>query len=309
MTVRLVPAAWSGLPPTFTLPSMYANLEQDLEPSCQLDVVRTDIGGVPCELMRVSHVAREFRPHFFENHSITVVDAGACRVRTARGSWTAGPGSVIALAPEEVNEVEVISPEPLAYRRLRLSPELMAAWGAHDTDQGLTQSDAPVLQPSTLTAGIAGALDALAEDPGSRVRGEFLLGQVVRLARRDPLAVSRGRERDRELVVAARATLRSSIGARVHLAHVARDLHVSTFHLIRSFRDVMGVSPYAYLLILRVNHARWLLDAGASMSDAVYHCAFSDQSHLTRYFKQAFGVQPGRYARVVCPHVRRTRRR
>jgi AraC-like DNA-binding protein len=32
----------------------------------------------------------------------------------------------------------------------------------------------------------------------------------------------------------------------------------------------------------------------------VHATGFSDQSHLTRYFKRIVGVTPGRYAQAVC---------
>jgi AraC family chemosensory pili system transcriptional regulator ChpD len=74
---------------------------------------------------------------------------------------------------------------------------------------------------------------------------------------------------------------------------------MSEFQLIRAFQRVLGVSPYAYLVQLRVNRARTLLHQGVAVSEVAYTCGFSDQSHLTRTFKKAIGVPPGAYQRAV----------
>jgi AraC-like DNA-binding protein len=78
---------------------------------------------------------------------------------------------------------------------------------------------------------------------------------------------------------------------------------VSAFHLIRCFRDAVGLPPHAYLKALRVSRAQAMLQGGSSISDVAYDCGFSDQSHLTRNFKRVTGLSPGAYARLVrgCP--------
>ena len=74
---------------------------------------------------------------------------------------------------------------------------------------------------------------------------------------------------------------------------------MSPYHLIRVFRRAVGVTPYAYLVQLRVNRAQAMLCQGLSVSDGAYSCGFSDQAHLTRTFKKSVGVPPGRYVRSV----------
>ncbi|MEP7348010.1 MAG: helix-turn-helix domain-containing protein, partial [Gemmatimonadaceae bacterium] len=74
---------------------------------------------------------------------------------------------------------------------------------------------------------------------------------------------------------------------------------VSAFHLIRCFRESVGLPPHAYLKALRVSRAQCMLRGGSTISDAAYSCGFSDQSHLTRSFKNVTGLSPGTYARMV----------
>jgi AraC-like DNA-binding protein len=74
---------------------------------------------------------------------------------------------------------------------------------------------------------------------------------------------------------------------------------LSRFELIRRFRADTGMTPHAFQVNLRIARARALLAAGVTPAAVAADCGFADQSHLTRTFKRAVGVSPGRYARAV----------
>ena len=88
----------------------------------------------------------------------------------------------------------------------------------------------------------------------------------------------------------------------VGLREIADAARVNPLHLVRLFKARLGVSPYQYLLHLRVQSAQSLLAAGAgiqSLAEVALAVGFSDQSHLTRHFKRVLGVTPGRPANGV----------
>jgi AraC-like DNA-binding protein len=77
---------------------------------------------------------------------------------------------------------------------------------------------------------------------------------------------------------------------------LSREAELSRFHLQRAFRDAYGVSPHAYLNLLRLAHARRQLLAGSAPAEVAATCGFFDQSHLTRHFVRAYGLPPATYA-------------
>ncbi len=63
----------------------------------------------------------------------------------------------------------------------------------------------------------------------------------------------------------------------------------------RKFRKLHGVSPHAFWHLAMLNDARRLLRSGQPIAAVAADAGFSDQSHLGRCFRRAFGVTPGHF--------------
>jgi AraC-like DNA-binding protein len=87
--------------------------------------------------------------------------------------------------------------------------------------------------------------------------------------------------------------------AAASIEEIAADCGLSRWQATRRFRQAFGVSPYRYLLMRRLDHARRLLAAGTELAQAALEAGFADQAHLTRRFRQAFGMAPGAWRRTV----------
>lgn len=75
---------------------------------------------------------------------------------------------------------------------------------------------------------------------------------------------------------------------------LAREAGLSPAHFARAFKETMGIAPHQYLLHLRLERARRMLDAeDAVLADVALRAGFADQAHFTRFFKRAYGVTPG----------------
>ncbi|MBQ0835056.1 AraC family transcriptional regulator [Lactiplantibacillus pentosus] len=77
------------------------------------------------------------------------------------------------------------------------------------------------------------------------------------------------------------------------LGDVAATLHVSAAYLSRAFKAVKGETPSAYLMKLRLQQARTLLEKGGLSVNAVARTVgYQDPYYFSKLFKRYFGVTP-----------------
>lgn len=82
----------------------------------------------------------------------------------------------------------------------------------------------------------------------------------------------------------------------VTLEAIATHLNMSHFYFCRMFKQSTGVTPYQYLLRLRIEHAKQLLLQGdLSIVEIALEVGFANQSHLTHHFKRLVGVTPKQF--------------
>jgi AraC-like DNA-binding protein len=125
------------------------------------------------------------------------------------------------------------------------------------------------------------------------------LSQALAFALVQRLACAQPARRDLRIEHAVRL-LEQRCRENVSIEEVAQAAGLSRHQFFREFRAAMGVSPHAFLVQCRLRHARRLLAVGAghpSLANVAAEAGFSDQTHLTRHFRRAFGQTPGRWNR------------
>jgi AraC family transcriptional regulator len=86
----------------------------------------------------------------------------------------------------------------------------------------------------------------------------------------------------------------------LRLSDLAHEAKISTSHLIRSFRQSTGKTPYQYLLHQRIERARSLMrDRRTSLTAVALASGFADQHHLARVFRRITSMTPSDYRRSL----------
>jgi AraC family transcriptional regulator of adaptative response/methylated-DNA-[protein]-cysteine methyltransferase len=83
----------------------------------------------------------------------------------------------------------------------------------------------------------------------------------------------------------------------VKLADLAADAGVSTFHLQRTFKRIMGISPRQYLTARRFGNFKTLVREGEPVTQALYDSGFNSSSRLSEHAPQELGMTPATYSR------------
>lgn len=78
------------------------------------------------------------------------------------------------------------------------------------------------------------------------------------------------------------------------VADMAAQAQLSPSRFAVLFREQFGLTPHQYLLQVRIQHARRLLDnSGLPMADIAEYCGFANVHHFSKVFKNINGHPPG----------------
>ncbi|HEX6284903.1 MAG TPA: bifunctional DNA-binding transcriptional regulator/O6-methylguanine-DNA methyltransferase Ada, partial [Pyrinomonadaceae bacterium] len=83
----------------------------------------------------------------------------------------------------------------------------------------------------------------------------------------------------------------------VKLARLAAQAGVSTFHLQRTFKRVMGISPRQYVTARRFGNFKQLVREGESVTNALYDSGFNSSSRVYEQAAEELGMTPATYGR------------
>jgi AraC-like DNA-binding protein len=175
-----------------------------------------------------------------------------------------------------------------------LSPELVQAIGARAE---LWQIGAVPPLPELMVLGeLAQAAAEGRSDVGLDEVGTLFAGRFVEVAserrRRRPVATAR----DRRRAVETALWIDANSQRQIDLDRAAAQAGISSFHFLRLFSGVLGVTPHQYLVRARLRHAaRLLADDDRPVTAVAYDVGFGDLSNFVRTFHRAAGVSPRRF--------------
>jgi AraC-like DNA-binding protein len=99
-------------------------------------------------------------------------------------------------------------------------------------------------------------------------------------------------------IVRVRAYIDSNLQHTIHIRDLSAVARRSPAHFSRKFKLAVGESPHAYVVRRRLEKACDLMITSAvSLSEIALSVGLSDQAHLCRLFRQAFGQSPANWRR------------
>ena len=93
--------------------------------------------------------------------------------------------------------------------------------------------------------------------------------------------------------------IRTYFNSNISIQDICNEINMSPYHFIRSFKQKYGLTPYQYLIELRINKAKDILACGQhSVSETAILCGFVSVSHFSSTFKRKTGVSPLEYKKA-----------
>lgn len=81
----------------------------------------------------------------------------------------------------------------------------------------------------------------------------------------------------------------------IRLEDICQAANLSEAYLIRAFEQHYHMTPHAYLINRRIQHAQAQLREGEAIADIAQQSGFADQAHFQRVFKKHLAATPGQY--------------
>jgi len=250
------------------------------------------------ELLSARYIDHRFAPHVHDGYVIGMIMAGAQRYRYRGAEHLAGSGTLVLINPDELHTGHKGTENGWLYRafypdsgqitsllaELELPTHHLPAFGA------------TLYRDQDLVNGFC-QLHRLLESPATALQQQTVWRELVLSLLQRHAAVPDADKPGKEhrAVSLAKELLLAQLAAPPSLEALAAAVNLSPFHFARVFRRATGMPPHTWLMQQRIARARALLQSGCLPLEVAMQLGFADQSHLSRQFKQVYGVGPGAY--------------
>ncbi|MET3177752.1 UNVERIFIED_ORG: AraC-like DNA-binding protein [Variovorax guangxiensis] len=237
-----------------------------------------------------------------EGYSVSYVRKGSFGYRTRGRAYELVAGSVLVGCPGDeyvcTHDHHVCGDECLAFH---LSPGFVDLIGG-DRKTWRTGGVPPLAELVVIGELVQAAADGQS-DVGLDELGMWFASRFVEVVsgRTKPRAPASAAARDRRRAVDAAMWIDANSQHDIGLDGAAAEAGLSSFHFLRLFSQVLGVTPHQYLVRSRLRHAARLLadDDGRPVTEVALDVGFADLSNFVRTFHRAAGVSPGGFRKAA----------
>jgi AraC-like DNA-binding protein len=277
------------------LTSTAPRLFETTDPNSQQRRVQTrawrPVAVVPDLLCLESAPAGEIGPWMHARFAVTVFKSGALIRLESRRSFLAEADGVLLVPPLHAYSIR---PPAAVAPSITLLFHRPSGVERRDEDQRpalTTRSElvAPIVQ---LVSELARPVRSVEHPIDAALLLERLFNESTPAGTAEPSGAATPLRPLRDYLLAHRS-LPVPISALAEMAGLTES------HCIRAFHHEFGLPPHAYQLRLRLAEASKLLACGHSVSTVAYDCGFADQSHLSRKFREVYGLAPGAWASIA----------
>lgn len=161
-----------------------------------------------------------------------------------------------------------------------------------------------IFEKSVMTSGVfaeafrKGCLGCLSGHFDSHEIHEFILLICDGLLRQNGKVINT-RKIDHHLTIQMMEKMLDELPDMPRLRDISDEFSLTPVQMVRIFKKNTGISPFQWLKMQRLHAVKNGLFKKKMIADLAFKYGFSDQAHLTRQFKEIFGVTPGAYKKAL----------
>jgi AraC-like DNA-binding protein len=230
---------------------------------------------------------------FEEQHatvSIAAVTHGSFQYRTREGASVLVPGSILLGNPRACFVCGHEHAQGDRCIAFHLTPDYLAGAGVpYETFR------ASSLPPLAATLPLLADAEVAREerDTGAFEEIALRLADAATSLSGGRRRSTRANPRDERRITQAVRRIEANASDPLSLAALAREAAMSLFHFLRTFRQIVGMTPHQFILRTRLARAALRLRQSADPVAAIaFEAGFNDLSTFNRRFRRVLGVNP-----------------
>ncbi|MFV0395403.1 MAG: AraC family transcriptional regulator [Coprobacillaceae bacterium] len=251
------------------------------------------------EIYNLKGIVQKFPNHFHEYYVIGFVEDGKRHLWCKNKEYDLEAGDLIIFNPNDAHCCAPINDEILDYRAINIPVAIMNKYALliNETETPffvnivVSHSQAVTMIQEVYDA-ILNEKDILEKEEKLYMLLEFIIIEHIDLER------EYNSVKKHEDILNVCHYMEENYSENISLTDLLSITSFGKSYLLRAFTKQVGVSPYRYLQSIRLNKAKQLLEQNIPILDVAIMVGFSDQSHLTNYFKEFIGVTPKQYQNI-----------
>lgn len=110
---------------------------------------------------------------------------------------------------------------------------------------------------------------------------------------------SKGESSYEDCIQEVKEYIAENLNENLTVGKLAETVNMSSSHFSRVFKQQTGFSPYDYILISRLNRAKYLLQkTDMTVSAIAYEIGFNSESNFIYFFTENEGISPGKFRKL-----------
>jgi AraC-like DNA-binding protein len=241
------------------------------------------------EILKATEYNKSFPLHSHETFCISLIENGTFKENQQYGVT----GDIFITNPNEIHDNEMVFDTGYSFTTLYVSPDILTSL---NHNQPFLFNENVIKNPSLFQQIEKIAATTLNSDPLSIYNENQLLLTLKNLIQQDINTQNTPFfDKSIKALEDVKSYITHNISNKLTLDDLAKMLDLDRFKFVRLFKKQVGITPFGYITMLRIERSKAFLQQGTKLTDAALDAGFYDQSHFTNYFKHYVGVTPKAY--------------